>query len=98
MFIRVRWRFLTDTREVTPRVSANPPPLAPIMVGSVSGLPSLSLLQISKKLEMPAGQKTVDDANGTAGCAIVLSVEVQLPGGLERLPDKQPQPAASISP
>ena len=39
-----------------PSLRANPPPLAPIRMGSVMSLPSASVLQTSKKLDMAAGE------------------------------------------
>ena len=52
--------FLVDTLALTPRLRAKPPPLAPISNGSVRGLPTGSTLQISKKLDNPAGQAASD--------------------------------------
>jgi len=64
--IRVRYRFLTVTRDVTPRAITKPPPLDPTLVGSESALPAVSLLHTSKKLEIPAGQKAAESGNRPA--------------------------------
>jgi hypothetical protein len=58
--------FRIVTREVAPWGIANPPPRAPILAGSASGLPDKSTLQISKKLEIPAGEKAFETRNGPA--------------------------------
>jgi len=52
--------FRTDMRALTPRLSAKPPPRAPMRAGSVRSVPAASMLQISKKLDMPAGQVASD--------------------------------------
>ena len=53
--------FLVVTFAEIPRLRAKPPPLAPILTGSVRGLPSVSALQISKKLDMAAGDTASED-------------------------------------
>ncbi len=54
--MRVRELLLAVTLALTPRAIPNPPPLAPIRVGSVSAFPAGSVSHTSKKLDMPAGE------------------------------------------
>jgi hypothetical protein len=62
--IRIVIRFFDDfrveTRAFTPRLIAKPPPRAPMRAGSFRGFPVESMVQISKKLDMPAGQVASD--------------------------------------
>jgi len=62
LFVGLRRTLVTMPRDVT-----TPPPLAPARAGSLKGSPSGRLSQISKKLEMPAGE------NAVASCIAVLS-------------------------
>ncbi len=61
-----------------PSLRAKPPPLAPIRMGSVMGLPSASVVQISKKLDMAAGDTASEEGKvlflglGAAGTLMIL--------------------------
>ena len=57
----ILWAFAGDTFTlvVIPAFKPNPPPLAPTFLRSPIGLPFGVWSQISKKLEMPAGEKAV---------------------------------------
>ncbi len=88
ILILVSALFLTMAREVAPRGIANPPPLAPILAGSVSGLPDESKLHTSKKLEIPAGQNASETRNRFAGGVNASGFLVQWLGGWERLLDR----------
>jgi len=66
---RVTPLFRTMALELAPREIANPPPRDPILAGSASGWPDESTLQISKKLEIPAGQNASETRKGSARCS-----------------------------
>lgn len=61
--------FLVVILAVTPREIANPPPLAPILAGSMIRFPVGSISHTSKKLEMPAGHFASDLGNN---CVLLL--------------------------
>ena len=55
--------FLVVILAVIPREIANPPPLEPILAGSMIGFPAGSISHTSKKLEMPAGHFASEPGN-----------------------------------